>query len=120
MSSRDRPHSTRSRVPSLSTRKQLPLLPLANVQTCTAQDHTRPGGFTGRTGRTNDLVIEVVAQLARAGGVAQLAQRLGLDLADPLAGDAELAADLLQRPLAAVLQPEAQLQHPPLAAGQRV
>jgi hypothetical protein len=37
--------------------------------------------------------------------VAQLAQGLRLDLADPLAGDVELATDLLERPRPAVLEP---------------
>ena len=48
----------------------------------------------------------------------ELPQRLRLDLADPLAGDVDLLADLLERPRAAVLQPEAELQDPSLAAGQ--
>ena len=52
--------------------------------------------------------------------MAQLAQRLRLDLADPLAGDVELLADLLEGPGTPVLQAEPELQHPPLAAGQRV
>ena len=47
--------------------------------------------------------------------MAQLAQRLRLDLADALAGDAELAADLLERAAAAVFEAEAQLQHLALA-----
>ena len=34
--------------------------------------------------------------------MAQLAQRLGLDLSDALAGDREVLADLLERVLAAV------------------
>ncbi len=50
----------------------------------------------------------------------QLAQCLGLDLADPLAGDVELLANLLQRAGSAVLQPEPELQHAPLTTGQRV
>ena len=58
------------------------------------------------------LLLQVVLQLARAGRVAQLPECLRLDLADPLAGDVELLADLLQRPRAAVLQPEAELEHP--------
>jgi len=37
-----------------------------------------------------------------------LAQRLGFDLADALAGDAELLTDFLERPLVPVLQAEAQ------------
>jgi hypothetical protein len=40
------------------------------------------------------LFVEETAQLAAA--VFQLAQRLGLDLADTLAGDAELLADFLK------------------------
>jgi hypothetical protein len=41
--------------------------------------------------------VEVVAQLLRPGRVAELGERLALDLADPLAGQAELAADLVER-----------------------
>jgi RNA polymerase primary sigma factor len=52
--------------------------------------------------------------------VAQLAQRLRLDLADPLAGDVELLADFLERAGAAVLEAEPELKDASLAAGQRV
>src|SRR5690606_17075976 len=41
--------------------------------------------------------VEVVAQYLRPGRVTQLAHRLGLDLADPLPGDAVDLADLVQR-----------------------
>ncbi len=47
-----------------------------------------------RTPGKLDLVEVVLEQLAEA-GMAQLAQRLDLDLADALAGDAEGAANLL-------------------------
>ena len=52
--------------------------------------------------------------------MAQLAQRLRLDLADPLAGHVELLADLLERAGTPVLEAEPELQHAPLAAGERV
>src|SRR6478735_2888992 len=65
-------------------------------------------------------LFEVVLELAASGRVAQLAQRLGLDLADPLAGDVELLADLLEGPGTPVLEAEAELEHAPLATGQRV
>src|SRR5258708_15723190 len=48
----------------------------------------------------------------------QLAQRLRLDLPDALAGDVELAPDLLEGPGAAVLQTESQLENATLAAGE--
>src|SRR5712691_11384308 len=51
-------------------------------------------------------LLQVVAELLRARRVAQLTQRLGLDLADALARDAESLADLFERPLVAVDQPE--------------
>ena len=54
------------------------------------------------------VAVEVVAQLLAAVGVAELGQRLGLDLADALAGDAELPPDLLERAGLAVVEPEAQ------------
>src|SRR5258708_37805310 len=65
-------------------------------------------------------LLQVVAELLRARRVAKLAQRLGLDLADALAGDAEALAHLFQRPLVAVDQPETQLQHAPFARRERV
>ena len=51
--------------------------------------------------------------------MAQLAQGLGLDLADAFAGDIELLAHFLQRAGAAVLDTEAQLQHLFLPGRQR-
>src|SRR5437016_1159843 len=65
-------------------------------------------------------LLEVVLELSRAGWVAELPERLRLDLADPLAGHVELTADLLEGPRPAVLQPEAELKDPPFAPGQRV
>ena len=40
--------------------------------------------------------LQVLAQLGRSGRMAQLSQRLGLDLADPLASDAEPLANLFE------------------------
>src|SRR5919106_5968505 len=42
-------------------------------------------------------LVEVVPELLRPGGVAELGERLGLDLADPLPGHPEGQADLLER-----------------------
>src|SRR5450759_277206 len=56
-------------------------------------------------GRVRHL-LEVVLQLAGAGRVPKLAQRLRLDLSDPLPGDTELPADLLERARVAVYQTE--------------
>jgi hypothetical protein len=53
--------------------------------------------------------FEEGAELAQAGGVPQLAQGLGFDLADALAGEGEHLAHFLKRVLAAVFQPEAYL-----------
>src|SRR3954463_13123463 len=52
--------------------------------------------------------------------MAQLAQRLRLDLADPLASHVELLADLLEGPGTPVLETEPELEHASLAAGQGV
>ena len=57
-------------------------------------------------------LIQKVLQLLGAIRVAQLLERLGLYLADALAGDSEVSAHLLQRPAAAVFQAEPKLQHP--------
>src|SRR5262245_27190136 len=59
-------------------------------------------------------------QLPRPRGMAQLAQRLGLDLADALAGHGEVLAHLFQRVLAAVAEAEAHLDHLLLARSQRL
>ena len=53
-------------------------------------------------------------------GWRKLAQRLRLDLADALAGDLELLPDFFERAAAAIVEAEAQVQHFPLAHGQRV
>src|SRR5947207_1753144 len=54
--------------------------------------------------------VEERPKLLRARGVPQLAQRLRLDLADPLAGDVERAAHFLQGVLGAVADAEAHLE----------
>ena len=54
-------------------------------------------------------------QLADARGVAHFAERLGLDLPDALARDAELLADFFERARVAVAEAEAQFQNFPLA-----
>src|SRR5262245_27549546 len=50
----------------------------------------------------------------------ELPERLRLDLADALAGDVELLPNLLEGPGTPVLEAEAELEHAPLAARQRV
>src|SRR5438445_12293151 len=52
--------------------------------------------------------------------MAELAQRLGLDLPDALAGDGEVLADLLERMLATVRKAEAQPQDLLLARRERI
>src|ERR687891_368919 len=52
----------------------------------------REGGAAYQTGS-----VEVVPELLRPGGVAELGERLGLDLADPLPGHPEGQAHLLER-----------------------
>src|SRR5919198_429083 len=55
--------------------------------------------------------LEEAPELLRARRVPELAQRLGLDLSNPLAGDREVLSDLLQRVLAAVGEAEAEPQY---------
>src|SRR6476660_7265255 len=60
------------------------------------------------------------AELPGARRMAQLAERLRLDLADALAGDRETLADLFERVLAAVADTEPHLDHLLLTRGERL
>src|SRR5450631_1498354 len=66
------------------------------------------------------MSVEKVAQLAAARRMAQLADRLGLDLANAFAGDPEPFTDLIEGTLLTVGEPETQLQDTPFARRQRV
>ena len=57
-------------------------------------------------------LAQVIAQLFGAAGMAQLAKRLGFNLADALPSDAELTTDFLQRTLASVVQSESKRDDP--------
>src|SRR5260370_40451422 len=59
------------------------------------------------------------AQLARTRGVAQLAQRLGLDLPDAFTCNRERLANFFQGVLAAIFQSEAHFDHALFARAQR-
>ncbi len=61
---------------------------------------------------------EEASELATVRGVFQLHERLGLDLADALAGQRELLADLFQRVVGVQADPETHPQDPLLARGQ--
>src|SRR5438128_12223954 len=65
------------------------------------------------------LVLQVISELPSPGRVAELGERLRLDLADPLTGDAELPPHLLERPRPPVRQAEPELEDPPLPGRQR-
>src|SRR5688500_10836053 len=79
-------------------------------------DDTPPSGTRSKT----DRLLEVVLELAAAARMPQLAEGLGLDLADPLARDVEVAPDLLESAGSPVLEPEAELQDASLTRRQRV
>src|SRR5688500_247035 len=78
----------------------------------------RRAGERHRAARAGDhpgcRLLQVVLELAAAARVPQLAERLCLDLANPLACDVEVTADLFEGPGTSVLEAEAQLKHPPL------
>src|SRR3954451_15294418 len=63
--------------------------------------------------------LNAVSKSLRLRQALELLQRVVLDLADPLARDAELAADLLERARLLALESEAELDHLALALGQR-
>src|SRR3954463_8263653 len=64
-------------------------------------------------------VVEEAPELARAAGVLELAQGLGLDLADAFAGHRELLADFFQRVIGVHADAEAHAQHAFFARGER-
>src|SRR5450631_3110474 len=57
------------------------------------------------------VIHQEAAQLFAAAGMTQLAQRLGLYLADPLAGDVELLAHLFERVIGVHVDAEAHAQY---------
>src|SRR4051794_27827101 len=65
------------------------------------------------------LVFDERLEALGAGGVAQLAQGLGFDLADALAGDLEVLADLLERVIRLLADAEAHAQDLLLARRER-
>src|SRR4051794_23570646 len=87
-----RPHRTR-RFPTPSRR-------------CEGGRNTAGGTDIGRRRGARSGLVEVAPELAAAGRVTELAQRQSLELADPLAGHAELLADFLERAGPTVDEPE--------------
>src|SRR6185295_15674143 len=76
------------------------------------------GSRTGGDDWLDPAALEEGLELAAAARVAQLAQRLRLDLPDALAGDREVLAHLFEGVLAAVAQAEAHLDDLLLAGSQ--
>src|SRR3546814_18006951 len=74
-------------------------------------------GLSVSINRFASLDVEETAQLLRAARVAQLSKRLGLYLADPLAGDVELLADFLAGVVGVHVDAESHAQHLGLARG---
>src|SRR5688500_4042996 len=64
------------------------------------------------------LLVEEAPHLAAAARMLEVAERLGLDLADALAGDAELLADLLEGVVGVHADAEAHPEHALLARRQ--
>src|SRR6476646_11582709 len=68
---------------------------------------------------TKRLIVQEASQLPRPARMLELAQRLGLDLADALARHRELLADLFQRVVGVHADSEAHAQHALFAWRQR-
>src|SRR3569833_1952063 len=95
-------------------RRRWSTLASASPRTTTpARGGRRGGAWSGRL-----LEVEERAQLLRSARVAQLAQGLGLDLADALAGDVELLADFLEGVVGVHVDAEAHAQHLRLPRGE--
>src|SRR3546814_7444879 len=91
-------------------------LPLQEARA--SKEAPRSRGLSVSINRNRALDVEETAQLLRAARVAHLSQRLGLYLADPLAGDVELLADFLEGVVGVHVDAEAHAQHLVLARGQ--
>jgi len=65
------------------------------------------------------LLVEVVAELLGAGGVAQFGHRLGFDLSDVFSGEPVEVAYLIERAWLAVGESESQLDDVGLPLGER-
>src|SRR5262245_51462002 len=103
--------NARSRSPIHSMGRRID--PFCDASMTAAESKRRPpGGWTASVVAGRPLVGHELPELAAPRGMAQLAQRVRLDLADALAGQAELLADLLQRPWPAVVEAEAEPEHP--------
>src|SRR5687768_12375046 len=84
--------------------------PAAPRRTNEAPAGSRRAGASGAADQPETLAVASAQERlkhARAGGVAELPQRLRFDLPDALAGHRELLAHLLQRVLGAVPDAEA-------------
>src|SRR5262245_15222779 len=64
-------------------------------------------------------LVGKVPKVLPPGRMAELADRLGLDLADALAGDGEQLTDLLERVVHPLADAEAEAQHPLLPGRER-
>src|SRR5689334_9217298 len=85
---------------------------------------TRPPGPPRKEGshrgtRGSPLPLDAILESLRFRQGLELLQRVVLDLADSLAGDAERPADLLQRAGLLALEPEAELDHLAVTLGER-
>src|SRR6266571_4850643 len=89
--------------------------PKANLNVSACAPHLTEANSPFRT----TSMIEEAPEHPRSARVLQLAQRLGLDLADALSRDRELLADLFQRLIGVHPDAEAHAQHALLARGER-
>src|SRR5688572_3829294 len=79
----------------------------------------RPGGARSAE-LPEGVLLQVVPKLLRPRGVTELGEGLRLDLPDPLPGDPELPADLLEGPGMAIHEAEPELDDLLLPLGQSV
>ena len=85
-------------------------------------ERKRPSEGEGRSRAeaSSGLRLDEALQLLRAARVAELAERLRLDLADALAGDLEVLTDLFEGVVALLADAEAHPEHLLLARRQRL